>query len=476
MMEKNSEVKLNRDARRNINFKILLYLILATVVVSIFFCQEHAKTCMTYSLIGSVLGFANGFKQTRLEQCFDIIMTLDTILAAAVIFYYSVQDNRKEGIPHRTIMAYTVGSFTIPVLLISIMVMMAINFWLISMHYVISAWVGLGFTFITQIIIIVWILLSTSCQYSIYAIRNAEIKQFQRLAEKLDKGVNNTPSYMWTHFLHHLEQVVLSDELIADKLILIRSLLRTPYYQKKLSFSKWVVEMIIKDFGIKRNLNKEINIQSLALNPLTSVYIFYYENLVAFFGHINKKEDMEERNKIYLVLYEFMRELKNTYVKAVNQDNIVDTTANNYRDTYLMVMSGIINAILNSNLDDGEYVCNYIFNEIVDRGVWEVQISLYFLFHEYLWQTNSEAVKLNNLIQIVGLEEWNGLSEYREVYERFWDIWMEFDTSSPKGNFRYFIAAYRTLNGEKYESGIMLYIRLVIQEIKRLYGYESKSN
>ena len=70
------------------------------------------------------------------------------IISAFIKFF----SNRKEGIPHRTIMAYTVGSFTIPVLLISIMVMMAINFWLISMHYVISAWVGLGFTFITQII------------------------------------------------------------------------------------------------------------------------------------------------------------------------------------------------------------------------------------------------------------------------------------------------------------------------------------
>lgn len=48
----------------------------------------------------------------------DVLIAYSTMLAAVVIFYYSVSENKQLGVPYRWLITYTVGSFTIPVLFV----------------------------------------------------------------------------------------------------------------------------------------------------------------------------------------------------------------------------------------------------------------------------------------------------------------------------------------------------------------------
>ncbi len=182
-MSRKNNININKDlksaTRQIVDKKIIWYLIAASGIMIAAFVMDLLQGAkigiyefirIRLARIGpDLLADVREIKymlSESLEQLFDIIITLDTILAAAVIFFYSVQDGRKEGIPHRTIMAYTFGSFTVPILFIVIMLMLPLNFFAIAVNLRWFAWAGVIFTYATQIIIIILILLSTSYQYS----------------------------------------------------------------------------------------------------------------------------------------------------------------------------------------------------------------------------------------------------------------------------------------------------------------------
>lgn len=156
-MKQKNNIAINKDlksaTRQIVDVKIILYLFAALVVMTSAFVMDlnQEAKIRIYEKIGSCLTkIAPSFRvlawelkdklSDSLEQLFNIIITLDTILAAAVVFFYSVQDSRKEGIPHRTIMAYTFGSFTVPILFIVIMFILPFNFFALEVQLRWFAW------------------------------------------------------------------------------------------------------------------------------------------------------------------------------------------------------------------------------------------------------------------------------------------------------------------------------------------------
>lgn len=498
-MKQKNNIAINKDlksaTRQIVDVKIILYLFAALVVMTSAFVMDlnQEAKIRIYEKIGSCLTkIAPSFRvlawelkdklSDSLERLFNIIITLDTILAAAVVFFYSVQDSRKEGIPHRTIMAYTFGSFTVPILFIVIMFILPFNFFALEVQLRWFAWTMVIFTYITQVLIIVLILLSTSFQYSVHAIGNAEIKQYQQLCymEEKRRGqqlgrkekVEQNPSFIWTYLLHHLEQVVLSDELIADKLELIRRLIRAPFYQDVIRLREEYTSPLWKRIKKKRDSSPRISIEKLKNNHLAKIYEFYYQNLISFFRHINSLESLEERKTIYIVLYEFMEELTELYEKACKQLRKEKNVLKECRENYIMTICGILNPVMESCVDDAEGFCNYVFNHIVSDKEWGALLDFYFLFQEYLYRTNAGAIKLKLLKEIYGLGQWSGPVLDVEVYEKFWGIWTEFTTLSKRNRYLYFRKAFRTLNKETCESEPVTYIRLTVQKQKVEYKYE----
>ena len=438
-MKQKNNINVNKElksaTRQIVDIKIILYLVSAFIIMAVAFVIDLLRGAKLWiygkardMLIHINLAWYEAAREIKVlienssGQFFDIIITLDTILAAAVIFFYSVQDSRKEGIPHRTIMAYTFGSFTVPILFVISMLMLPVSFFALFLNLGWFAWTGMIFTYITHVIIIILILLSTSYQYSVHAIGNAEIKQYQKLCSmelrrqeqeyKEKEKVEQNPSFIWTYLLHHLEQVVLSDELIADKLELIRRLIRAPYYRNVVKLK----EEYTLPFGKK--LKKK--------------------------GNKGPRISKEKEEKVL----------------------------GNCRKNYLMTICGILNPVMESNADDAEGFCNYVFNHIVCDSEWGLQIDFYFLFQEYLYRTNPNAIKLKLLEEVYGLGRWDGPSAETEVYEKFWGVWTKFTTLSKKNRYLYFRKAFRTLKKETCESEPITYIRMAVQKQKVEYKYE----
>lgn len=467
-------VELKKATRKDFIPQIAAYLIFEIALIVVVFGMD----IISRETECNVVYMLCKMKHSILDDFFDIIMTLQTILVAIVVLFYSIQDNRSGGIPYRTIIAYAFGSFSVPALLIWTMVLLPVNFWAVSFGYRRMAWAGLICTYITQMIIMVLILLSTSFQYSVHAIGNAEILQFQKLNDLEEiryqnrnvqepvtrKTVEQNPQYVWTYLLHHLEQVLLSNELFSDKQQLTRRLIRAPYYQNAVKF-RGVFYQIAEEAGLEIKSKPQISARRLSSNHMKCVYEFYYLNFLEVFRHINEPEDLEERNKVYLILYEFIEELTELY-EGVKRDRFSEESIIKCRNNYLMTISGILNAMMDSGVENGESACYYILNNIVSQKVREFQIGLFFLFQEFLFHTNVGIISLSELYKIDKLEEWCCQEEERDLYSRFWQIWVGFSTLSKSASYEYFDRAFEALRGEYYNEGPASYICLMIQRTK----------
>lgn len=395
----------------------------------------------------------------NIEDFYDILITISTILAATVIFFYSVQDNKKEGIPHRAILAYSFGSLTIPVFFFLSMLILPVSFWLYHVNMKISFVVCIFFSYCFQMLIIALILFSTSFSYGLRVICNAEIRQYQKLCKikkESSRDLENNPQFIWTYLMHHLEQAVTSDELIADKMMLVRELLKTPYHDKKRILAK------IQKNKYESSMSKE----RLENNDLGRIYEFYYLNLSAAMEYLSRAEHRAERDKIYWVLYEFLDDLQKLYGKV---DDVNDLKKKKARKNYMMTVAGLMNAVLESEAPDAEGFCNHILNECIkDEEVRLKQVGLYFLFQEYLYWTRIEEKNDDKIIPVEyvncinGVHGWRMHSEDERIYYIFWQTWMEWTTVSKKSRIAYFSNAIAAMSGKKYYPGLISHIMLSI--------------
>lgn len=414
----------------------------------------------------------------------DVLNEMEGILGGIVAFFYSVQDSRKDGIPYRTILAYGFGSYTVPVLFFYTWIL-----FLGATYARISSLQTLESMFVFQILvfqalIIIFILLSTAYKYSIHVIGNAEIRQFRILTKdanrrkkqksRISEKAENNPLYVWTHLLHHLEQVVLSDELISDKMILIRRIIGTPYY-------KGPTTLFTKAFGRMRNIGSKQNKYKIKLykkrfrsNNLEKVYEFYFENVLTIFEFLDGNEEKQLLNGIFLVLYEFMEELTQKY-REIKINEKKDKRKEKIRKCYLITLSGIMNGVMVSNTENAEMFCHYILNNIMTEGEErKLQLHLYFLFQEYLYRIKKEAIKIDNLAHIDGLEEWTVIKN-RKLYEEFWIIWMKFTSINTEYGYQYLLGAMNTLLDTGVDSSTIMYIKSTIKRIQEesVYGHQS---
>ena len=399
--------KVYKNIRRKIHIAFLIILIVcfgaifaAAYIDLNVSCKEKLYSCVAETLsrhnsswYEAVLSMKHAVAD-NIEEFYDTLIAITSILAATVIFFYSVQDNKREGIPHRAILAYSFGSYTIPVFFFSSMLILPMSFWFFHFNMRVTFIVCMVGAYIFQIAIIALILFSTSYTCGLRVICNAEIRQYKKLCKIGNEGNRNlegNPQFIWTYLMHHLEQAVTSDELIADKMILVRSILKTPFYEKKVPLCLWEKREDKYVDGMSKNC--------LEKNNLGRIYEFYYGNLSAVMEYLNKRENDSERNKIYLVLYEFLENLQRLYQKVENVQQ-ADGSSKAMRN-YMMTISGMMNAVLDSGTPDAEGFCNYVFNECIkDREIRQKQIGLYFLFQDYLYRTYIEGEDDERIIPV----------------------------------------------------------------------------
>lgn len=446
-----------------VNFKEGLYGIITKVL-----------RCFGYNWYKRAWYIKNAISE-NIEEFYGTLMTITTILAATVIFFYSVQDNKREGIPHRTILAYSFGSYTIPVYFLLSMFILPVSFWLFHFNMKKTFIVCTVVSYFLQMAIIALILFSTSHTCGLCVIRNAEIRQYKMLCKIKKENSNNLNSssqFIWTYLMHHLEQAITSDELIADKTRLVKELLKVPFYEKEFFF-----------FPKNKNCGSYVDGMSKAClekNDLKRIYEYYYGNLSAVIEHLSKTENSSERSRIYLILYEFLDSLQKLYCEA---DDVYrpDSSAEAMQN-YVMVISGMMNAVLGSGVPDAEGFCNYVLNKCLkDEEMRKKQIGLYFLFQEYLYRTyagledNQRLIPIQYYTRIRGIAKWSMNQDDERLYYDFWQIWMDWTTFSEFNSINIFKEAIAALKGEKFNASLASYIMLSIKHMEK-NTYEIKSD
>lgn len=407
------------------------------------------------------------------DEYTGLVVTLNTILATVVIFFYSVQDTKKSGVSHRAIMAYSKGSFAIPVLffLTFITCPMMFLFYELSMKW--SAFYCMLVTYVIEVYISCLILISTSFQYNVHVLCNVEIRQFNALKE-LDKnrvvkrrkdGYKGNPLYVWTYLLHHIEDVIRSDELISDKLIVIKRLIRVPFYNKEFSLWRRVINIFGRYVGVTilDSKIKDSFVEMIGDNDPERVYEFYYYNVLSVL-ECQKETRAEEQEKFNMVLYEFIEELTEAY--CIYRDSESESSKN-----YILAVSGILNAVLYSNVEKSEDVCITVFNNILSKykkleDDYMNLLNLYILYQQLLKTVKPEASKIDKIYNIDRFYEWT-IDEIRlNQYLYYWSVWMAFTTVNVvKSRLKYNEIA-RTVQGKEVSATVI--VRLMeLKERKR---------
>lgn len=92
----------------------------------------------------------------------DQAINYTAILESAVIFFYGVSDNKRIGVPFRTIISYSFGSYSIPVLFVLSLVLTLLINYVGQTGYLFLQGMIIIYILVLQLAVIVGILISTS--------------------------------------------------------------------------------------------------------------------------------------------------------------------------------------------------------------------------------------------------------------------------------------------------------------------------
>lgn len=380
----------------------------------------------------------------------NMVITYNTILTAAVVFFYSMLDNRRVGIPYRTIISYTFGSKSVPILFVITLLGAFLIYPLLAADKGTIVFMVATYIFVVQLIIIYIILKSTSFHYCIKVVREIEIKQYKRL--KTDTEIRE---YIWLYFLRHLEQAVQSNEISTDKTRMVRAVLWVPFYKKKRIWSRYQCSV--------DELKDDASIEQL--------YCFYYENLTAVFQHLKGKNDYLKRNEFYLILYEFVERLGKWQKREYGDNEKVE-------EIFLIVVSGIMNAILASHTHEAQTVCRYILDCcIVDRRMQKQQVKLYILSWQMAFMLDDNLKISEHAGDVNCLQCWSWVESKKEIdfYAKFWYIWMNVYSLNLEKRMEYFEKAVLMMKGVSNSSWPIPYIILRAKQMRKEQDYVNQN-
>lgn len=374
------------------------------------------------------------------EMVCDVVIAYSTMLAAVVIFYYSVTENKRLGVPYRRLIAYTVGSLTIPVLFV---VTLILTVFMVIFHHMTwkhAMYVCAIYILLLQTGMIVEILRSTSYDYGKRVICREERKGYSKKV-KLEENYSMKRVY----FTGHLEQAIHSEEIIQDKKELLEEFLRIPFQTKKGKLS-------LRNFRQKVFAGKE---------ELEKIYQFYFFNISSAFQNLNGREKEIEWNELCLSIGGFLKELWECLEEVVSSTQ--SGKAEEVNVVYHMVLSGIMNGMVYSE-EDSVIFCDHIFSEYIPNELSTLQLCLYVLFQEVMHMFDEKPRQRQ--LRIKKLAEWEFIKTDKEILicANFWDIWLGMFNIPLVSKMKHFKTAMQTMIGRGNESQAVLEMLLPMQE------------
>lgn len=367
------------------------------------------------------------------ETVCNVTVTYTTMLAAIIVFFYSVIDNKRLGIPYRRLISYTIGSRTIPVLFMTTLlltVFMVIVRFLSLKYTVYSCFI---YILMVQIFVIIQILVSTSYQHCKRVICQLERKRYLKGA-----GSEEIHNMEWAYFFGHLERAIHSEEFIPDKEEVLAEFLQIPFCRCTGELNKIIIG------------KKELT----GMEELGRIYQFYYVNILSAFQNFDGEAKHLERNQLYMRIRDFVKELSDKIIKNDIRMQFV----------YHMILSGILNGLVSSNVEDNNQICSYILSKCIqDDSMSKRQLHLFLLFQELL--SIIDLKKAQRQIRISGIRGWEPIkAEEMEFYAKFWDIWTQIHDLSFIEKVQHFGDAMQTMTGRCNASAPILNMLLAMTE------------
>lgn len=318
--------------------------------------------------------------QNNFDDLYNLATSLSSISGAVVILFYSVMDNRKEGIPHRRVMAFSFGSHSVPVLfIISIFLLLFGYISGITEHLYLSSFIWI-YIMAMQFLIIYRILRSTSYEFCINKIQEMEMSQLITYLDNEDEARKIGRS-LDPYFIHYIDIAMSSGEITYEKIELTRKIFEIPF--------------LMKEEG--RDLS------------VSQLYHFYHENLEIACKHLSDNS----LNSLYNYLFELV------YKWISNYEN---------EDKIYAVISAIWNSVLISSIEGAESFCIELLNKIMQTKHLhqEKVITLYFMSLEYAFRRDEKNLRKQHLERINGFYDWNfNIERDSDMCRTHWEIWME---------------------------------------------------
>ncbi len=386
-------------------------------------------------------GWIKGILWDSAEFMCNVIVTYETMLVASVIFFYSVMDNKRLGIPFRRLLDLTIGSHTIPILFMITLLLTVFMVMARSVSWKYTTYVCMGYILLVQMYVIINILLSTSYAHCKRIICRYERKRFMK-----QKGIYNL-----REFTGYLERAVHSGEIIQDKTEMLGDFLRIPFdgvvwkmYEKSIQKGT---------FDEKREGKR--------------IYHFYFVNTLSAFRDDGGEIANLEIDQMYSCILDFLKE----YVgqNGGGMGTLKELLKSKYEESectrkinYIshMVISGVMNALAFGNARGyaGLYKNLLTKCELADeiRGK---QIKLMVLFQEVLGLTGIREERGG--FEWEQPEEWDPLKEEEIAFcADMWNVWMEMYDVPFYSKARRFNAAIQTMIGYRNASGRILRMKL----------------
>lgn len=379
-------------------------------MIDLFYRQiKNIQACMAaYGLRG--LGFfphVHAILSNSMDNLLNYTNTTSTVIAAVVVLYYTMQDSHRVGIPHRTVVAYFVGSWAVPSLFgFECMGVVFLQFRDCIGRYVFNG--AVASVILLQLAIILIIVLTSSSEFTSFLIRQAE---FRQLKYSLQYDVSGK-RYIWNYFIRHMGQAICGEDMISDKARLIRKLLEVPLYYKK---------RILK--------RQEKDCEEEEWSAL--LYEYYFMGLIMAFEAVKGKP--EEIHQVFSALYEFADYCADGYHcggTESREDEAKGQKAGwkmkiSERD-YVLVLSALLNAALSSELGKADDFCQNMINQRIrpnDQKIRNCVLVLFILYMEFLNRTEGGRKIEFPFERIERLRSFE--YEDNEIYSFGWFLWQE---------------------------------------------------
>lgn len=363
------------------------------------------------------------------EAVFNIVITYSTALVAVVVFFYSVIDNKRLGIPCRRLITYTIGSWTIPVLFMTVLVltvfMALVRF--VPLRY--TTVICEIYTLLIQIWVVIQILLSTSYQHCKRVICKNDKRRYHNGA-----GLEREYGTEWAYSFGHLERAIHSEEFISDKRELLTDYLWIPFNRR--------TGRLCRKLKGGKTLSETVELER--------IYQFYFVSILSSFQNFNGEEKHLERNQLYKCIGDFVSVLSDK-----NSKNIQNDAGMQY--VYHAMLSGIMNGLVSSNVEDNIDFCVHMLSKCISDGdMGRRQLHLFVLFQEVLWMINQKLV--SNSVKFKNLERWEPVRSKDVAFcARYWQIWNKMYELSFWDKMTHFECAMQTMSGRSNSGSFVIF-------------------